>query len=93
VVRQSFYECPFDAGNLSELAPYYRFATSVVMFGSLLKQSKFMNQIGWNDVIEVANQSYDSKDPAQAEFILLLDKAKKIYAKEKKKKKSKEQEN
>jgi Ca-activated chloride channel family protein len=59
------------------------------MFGSLLKQSKFMKQIGWNDVMEVASQSYDSKDPAQAEFITLIDKAKKIYAKEKKRKKSK----
>jgi len=36
----------------------------------------------------VANQSVDNNDPAQKEFIVLLEKAKKIYAKEKKKKKT-----
>jgi len=59
------------------------------MFGGLLKKSPFMRMVNWDDVMDVASQSADPNDISQQEFLSLLDKAKKIYAKEKKKKKTK----
>jgi hypothetical protein len=46
-----------------------------------------MKNVNWDDLIDLANQSYDPDDVAQKEFITLAEKAKKIYAKEKKKRK------
>ncbi|HEX4849497.1 MAG TPA: YfbK domain-containing protein, partial [Puia sp.] len=71
----------------NELPKSYRFAASAAMFGGLLKKSRYMKSVGWDDLIDLANQSYDPEDVAQKEFITLVEKAKKIYAKEKKKKK------
>ncbi|MBS1600348.1 MAG: von Willebrand factor type A domain-containing protein [Bacteroidetes bacterium] len=85
--RQSFYDFPYSLTAFNELPASLRFASSTVMFGSLLKKSQYMQRVSWDDAIEVANQSVDMNDPAQKEFIALLEKAKKIYAKEKKRKK------
>ncbi|PWT75104.1 MAG: hypothetical protein C5B59_09645, partial [Bacteroidetes bacterium] len=85
--KQSFYDCPFKITPFNELPKSYRFAASAVMFGGLLKKSRFLKNISWDDLIDLANQSYDPEDVAQKEFITLAEKAKKIYAKEKKKRK------
>jgi Ca-activated chloride channel family protein len=87
ISRKSFYDFPFSPVTFNELPPSYRLASSAVMFGGLLKKSKYMQRVNWDDTIELASQSYDANDVAQKEFIGLLEKAKKIYAKEKKKKK------
>ena len=91
VKRLSYYDCPLDFTPFSELPPSYRFASSAVMFGDLMKESTYMRQVGWDDAIELATQSYDPKDEAQKEFVSLIEQAKKIYAKKgKKRKKPKE---
>ena len=87
-VRLSAYDVPLSVTGFNDLPPSYRFASATVMFGGLLKKSRYMQHVNWDDAIEVANQSVDTNDPAQKEFIVLLEKAKKIYAKEKKKKKT-----
>ena len=87
IARKAFYDCPFDVTTFNDLPASYRLASSTVMFGGLLKKSKYMQRINWDDIIELASQSYDANDTAQKEFMDLLEKAKKIYAKEKKKKK------
>jgi Ca-activated chloride channel family protein len=51
------------------------------MFGSLLKESVHSKQISWNETIIAANESYDPADPVQKEFITIIEKAKKIYSK------------
>lgn len=56
-----------------------RFATSVVMFGSLLKQSKFAKDVSWDDVQQLAMSSADRKNLLQIEFIQLIEKARKLY--------------
>ncbi len=56
-----------------------RFATSVVMFGSLLKQSKFAKDVSWDDVQQLALGCADKKDLLQMEFIQLIEKARKLY--------------
>ncbi len=56
-----------------------RFATSVVMFGSLLKQSRFAKDVSWGEVQQLAMSSADKKNLLQMEFIQLIEKARKLY--------------
>ena len=78
------YTCAPLFTEFNQLENCYRFAASVVMFGSLLKKSKYTKGISWIDMITLATASYDAKDPVQKEFIELLEKAKKMYQKRKK---------
>ena len=78
------YNCAPAFTAFDQLENCYRFASSVVMFGSLLKKSKYCKTVSWTDVINLANGSYDPKDPVQKEFIDVLEKAKKIYQRRKK---------
>lgn len=67
-----------------ELSQCYQFAASVVMFGSLLRKSKFMKDISWNEVLELAVASADKENYSQKEFVSLVQNAKGIYSKKKK---------
>jgi len=69
-----------------ELPKSYQFASAVVMFGSLLRKSKFVKDVSWNDVLEIANASADKEIYSQKEFISIVQKAKTIYGKTKTKK-------
>jgi Ca-activated chloride channel family protein len=86
-LRNASYACDYSFTEFKELPACHRFATSVVMFGGLLKTSKYFKNVSWNDAIILASQSYNSKDAVQKEMVDLLEKAKRIYAKEKKRKK------
>ena len=90
--RRSYYDCPFEYTSFKDLPASHRFAASTVIFGELLKKSKFVQLSTWDDALEIANQSLDPNDVAQKDFIQLIEKAKKLYAKEKKKKKKNEPE-
>jgi len=87
VALQAVYDCPFVVTPFGDLPAPYRFASSTVMFGSLLRKSRLIRQVNWDDTMELALQSYDPNDVAQKEFITLIEKAKKIYSREKKRKK------
>lgn len=89
-LRKSAYSCDYSVTEFKELPACHRFATAVVMFGGLLKTSKYFKSVSWSDAIILASQSYNTKDAVQKEMIDLLEKAKKIYAKEKKRKKPNE---
>lgn len=78
------YDCPLLYTKFEKLDSCYRFASAVVMFGSILRESKFVKAVGWNDISILAASSYDSKDVVQREFLTLVEKAKKIYGKRKK---------
>ena len=86
--RVTGYRCPLLYTEFYELPPSYRFATSLAMFTALLKESKYARRINWADVLQLANQSYDVSDALQKEFIQIVEKAKKIYSRGKKKKKN-----
>ncbi|MBS1627105.1 MAG: von Willebrand factor type A domain-containing protein [Bacteroidetes bacterium] len=58
---------------------YLRFANAVVMFGELLKQSKFVKDYTFEDVITIAQNNADITDRSQMEFITLVQKAAYIY--------------
>ena len=87
--RTAIYHAPYNYVEFNELPPSYRFAASVTMFASLLKESAYTRKVSWNDVIALANESYDHADPVQKEFISIIEKAKKIYSRAKRKKRKK----
>ena len=88
VYRSSAYRSPAVFTDFETLPPCYRFASAIVMFGSLLKQSRYARLINWNDAIALANQSLEKDNSLQKEFIEMLEKAKKIYSKAKKRRPS-----
>jgi Ca-activated chloride channel homolog len=81
VERMTSYTCPDQLIAFRDLQPCYRFASSIALFGGLLKRSPFMKQADWKEVIEMAQQSGDPEDGMQQEFIGLIEKARKIYGK------------
>ncbi|MCY7422574.1 MAG: VWA domain-containing protein [Chitinophagaceae bacterium] len=62
-----------------------RFATSVIMFGGLLKQSRYYKNVVWDDVYTLASSSANSSNQLHTEFLEMVQKAKKIYGNNKKK--------
>lgn len=63
----------------------YQFASSVLMFGELLRQSKFAKDINWNTILNIATASAEPDNFPQKEFITLVQQARIIYSKKKKK--------
>lgn len=91
VARTSFHECSNQLTPFQQLQPCYRFASSIALFGGLLKKSRFMRQADWNDAIEMAAASSDPADGMQQEFISLIVKARKIYGKNRRRHKEDEE--
>lgn len=83
LARMSYYTCPYQLTAFRNLQPCYRFASSIALFGGLLKRSRFITQAGWKDAIEMAEKSRDPEDGMQLEFIGLIEKARKIYGHQK----------
>lgn len=81
VARASYYECPSQITPFEKLQPCYRFASSIALFGGLLKKSRFIRQADWKDAILMAEHASDPGDGMQQEFIALIEKARRIYGK------------
>jgi Ca-activated chloride channel family protein len=90
MARTSVYTCGNGLTPFQQLQPCYRFASSIALFGGLLKKSRFMRQADWKDAIEMAERSSDPADGMQQEFIALIEKARKIYGKTRHKHKDEE---
>ena len=82
----SSFECSSRLIPFQDLQPCYRFASSIALFGGLLKKSPFTRQADWKDAIQMAEHSVDPGDPMQEEFITLIEKARKIYGKRRRRK-------
>jgi Ca-activated chloride channel homolog len=80
------YSSQFEYTPFEELDKSYRFSAAVIMFGSLLKSSPLAKDISWSDIIAIAEQSSDNDNLPQKEFISLVQQAKILYSKRKKKK-------
>lgn len=80
------YISRFDFIPFAELEKCYHFSAAVAMFGSLLRSSAFIKNIGWNEIITLAQASSGSNDLLQKEFVTLVQQAKVLYSKVKKKK-------
>ena len=76
----------FDYSPFDELDKCYRFSAAVAMFGSLLRSSAFAKNISWNDLLQLAETSSNKDDQLQKEFVSLVQQAKTLYSKGKKKK-------
>ena len=76
----------YDPVPYKELDPMYRFVTSVIMFGSILKSSPFVKEVSWGDVLFQASEAANPTDATQSQFVELVYKAKNFYTKKKGKK-------
>lgn len=85
--RMEEFDVPFLFKPFDAIPNYYRFSASVALFGSMLKKSSYTQKTSWDELTLIAKSSYDPKDVSQNEYVLLIEKAKKIYHKDKKKKK------
>jgi Ca-activated chloride channel family protein len=74
----------------NEMPADLRFLTSVAIFGLKLKQSKYLPEIEWQTLQNLAHAAANKDDYLQYEFLGLLTKAQKIYPEKKKKKSKKE---
>ncbi len=71
------------APNMEDI--FNQFASAVISFGSMLRDSKYIKETSWDEVIDLATLSADAGQPTQQEFIMLLQQAKLIYNKKSKK--------
>jgi len=81
-VRKEWADCCGEASP----APEDRFAAGVVMFGSLLRGSMYTRNMKWDEVVSYAEKNTDVNDPSQRAFLSLVQQAKTIYTKQKRKK-------
>jgi Ca-activated chloride channel homolog len=79
--RQTTYPVRCNYIAFEELEPCYRFATSVALFASLLRDSKYTRKAGWTDVIHLASSSYDANDHIQKDFLAMVERARRVYSK------------
>ena len=80
------YRCLDNYKPLDSLNPYFKFATSVCMFGGFLHSSPYLQKATWDDVLRLTKESMDITNPLHTEFFDMLVKAKKIYEPSKKRK-------
>jgi Ca-activated chloride channel family protein len=76
----------YDPVAIESADSSYRFAASVAMFSSVLKQSKFVKNHTFDDVQVLAKTSVNLNDTHQKEFLSLVEKAAKLYRSSKRKK-------
>ena len=80
------YLSNFNFMPFSKLDKCYQFSAAVSMFGSLLRASPFINNMGWNEIITMAEGASGQDDLLQKDFISLVQQAKSLYLKVRKKK-------
>lgn len=56
-----------------------RFASSVIMFGTFLKESAYSREFNWDDLASLAAISASKESLLQMQFVDLVSKAKKLY--------------
>jgi Ca-activated chloride channel family protein len=77
---------PYTPVSYNKLEQKYKFASSIIMFGLLLKKSPFAKHISWSETESNAKDAADPADINQKQFVELVAKARGIYTKTKKKK-------
>lgn len=78
--KQQNFDVPQNFTPLNDADSCLRLATSIVMFGSLLKQSKYAANYNWDEVRNIAVTAVAPDNILEEEFLTLVSKAKKIYA-------------
>jgi Ca-activated chloride channel family protein len=80
------YTCTDNYVELPSLCRDLKFATTLTMFGLLLRNSKYASFASWNQLQKMAKEFKSKDDYLQNEFISLVENAGKIYSKKGKKK-------
>jgi Ca-activated chloride channel family protein len=75
------YNCENNYAEFNEIPDDLQFAASLVMFGLVLRKSKYISNVSWNDIEQIGKQSKNKESYLQNEFITLIEKSKKIYSK------------
>lgn len=86
IASEYLSSAPLSFSDFNAINRTYKFLSSVIMFGSLLRNSELLKNIDWNNVLALALDSSDPADASQKEFIGLVQAAKSLYSKQKKKK-------
>lgn len=63
----------------------HQLASAVIMFSALLRRSKFVKDVSWNQILQLASAAIDPANFSQKEFLSLVQQAKTIYGKKRKK--------
>ncbi|MBV9987502.1 MAG: von Willebrand factor type A domain-containing protein [Chitinophagaceae bacterium] len=79
------FSIPYNPLPIEKADSSYRFAAAIALFGSVLKQSRFVKDLAFEDVRELARTSVNINDARQSEFLVLIEKAIKVYTPGKKK--------
>ncbi|MBS1577350.1 MAG: von Willebrand factor type A domain-containing protein [Bacteroidetes bacterium] len=79
------YESAYQTTLFTDLPASYKFSSAVIMLGLYLKQSSLSKEINLNDVTAIARQSAQQNNLSQQEFINLVQQAKMLYSKKKRK--------
>ncbi len=86
LINQSF-AIPYVPKDLMTVDSVYRFATSIAMFGSILRGSKYITGFGFESVLQLAQTAVKPSSFSQKEFLDIVEKADAVYNPGKKKKK------
>ncbi|MET0637112.1 MAG: von Willebrand factor type A domain-containing protein [Chitinophagaceae bacterium] len=81
------FRVPYDYEPFATAEQTYRFAGALAQFGQMLRGSAATKFISWNDMLLLATSTADPANPSQQEFVLMVQQAKQLYMKTKKKKK------
>jgi Ca-activated chloride channel homolog len=78
--------CPYNYLEFREAESHLRFATAVVLFGSMLHLSGHVRNVTWEQELAITKENMDPTNPLHQEFYELVTKAQKIYGPLKKRK-------
>jgi Ca-activated chloride channel homolog len=84
------HACSFNFTNFDMIDPNLRLATSIAMFGDLLREGKNA-KFRWEDVLQMAQSNIQKNDVLHLELINLIQNASRIYGITKKTKKQKKE--
>jgi Ca-activated chloride channel family protein len=80
------YSSNFEFTAFHGLNKCYQFSAAIALFGSLLRNSPFVKTSSWSDVIALAEMASGGNDLLQKEFVSIVQQAKVLYSKNRKKK-------
>lgn len=83
---QYSYTGKFDFIPFDKLDKSYHFSAAVALYGAMLRSSFGIKNVGWNEVVALAQEASDTNDPLQKEFVSLVEQSRTLYSKVKKKK-------
>lgn len=86
-IKKQLFTANYQNSRIEQVDSFYRFAASVAMFGSVLRNSKFLREYQLEDVQLLARSGISLNHHLQNEFGTLIEQAIKLYQPPKKKRK------